>query len=38
MAAVLGDLDDDDGEDFGEAHDISVTPSSMSCWCCSSSS
>ena len=25
MAAVLGDLDDD-GEDFGEAHDINVTP------------
>ena len=25
MAAVLGDLDDD-GDDFGEAHDINVTP------------
>jgi hypothetical protein len=37
MAAVLGDLDDD-GEDFSEAHDIDVTPSATSCWCCSSSS
>ena len=25
MAAVLGDLDDD-GDEFGEAHDINVTP------------
>jgi biopolymer transport protein ExbD len=25
MAAVLGDIDDDD-DDFGEAHDINVTP------------
>jgi biopolymer transport protein ExbD len=25
MAAVLGDLDDDD-DDFDEAHDINVTP------------
>ena len=25
MAAFLGDLDDD-GDEFGEAHDINVTP------------
>ena len=26
MPAVLGDLDNDDDDEFGEAHDINVTP------------
>jgi biopolymer transport protein ExbD len=26
MAAVLGDIDADDDDDYGEAHDINVTP------------